>query len=75
MTHSITIKDIEKLKEFIPVEGVWTSGRRHDQIPFDIAKEVREYADFSVNVQLFRDNGEHLQGDERTGTMIVTREK
>lgn len=74
MTHSITLKDIEKLKEFIPIEGVWTSSRGHDQIPLDIAKEVREYSDIPVTVQLFRDNGEHLQGDERTGTMIVTRD-
>jgi hypothetical protein len=74
MTHSIKVKDIEKLKEFIPVEGVWTSSRGHDQIPLDIAKEIQESAGFPVTVQLFRDNGEHLQGDERTGTMIVTRD-
>jgi len=74
MTHSITIKDIDNLKDFLPVEGTWTSSRGHDQIPLDIAKEVREYGDISVTVQLFRHNGEHLQGDERTGTMVVIRD-
>jgi len=75
MTHSIKISEIETLSQFIPVEGTWTSSAGHNQIPLDIAREIREFADFSVNVQLFRENGEHLQGDERTGTMIVTREK
>jgi len=74
MTHSIKISDVEKLSQFLPVEGTWTSSRGHDQIPTDIARSIREFADFSVNVQLFRDNGEHLQGDERTGTMIVIRD-
>jgi len=74
ITHSINRDDIDALEEFIPVNGTWTSSREHHEIAEDIAKEVGEYADFSVNVQLFRENGEHLQGDERTGTMIVTRE-
>ena len=75
ITHSINRDDIEALEQFIPVDGTWTSSRGHHEIAEDIAKEIREYADISVTVQLFCDNGEHLQGDERTGTLIVTREK
>jgi hypothetical protein len=74
MTHSIKVQDIETLSIFLPVEGIWTSSQGHDQLPLDIAREIQEFAGFSVTVQLFRQNGEHLQGDERTGTMIVTRD-
>jgi len=74
MTHSIKVQDINTLEDFLPVEGMWTSSQGHDQLPLDIAKEIQESAGFPVTVQLFRDNGEHLQGDERTGTMIVTRD-
>lgn len=74
ITHSIKVQDIDTLEDFLPVAGVWTSSRGHDQISEDIAKEIQESAGFPVTVQLFRDNGEHLQGDERTGTMIVTRD-
>ena len=73
MTHSITTADIETLKTFVPVEGTWTSSRGHDQIPQDIADEILQFTDFPVTVQLFRENGEHLQGEERSGTMIVIR--
>ena len=74
MNHSIKKSDIPKLSQCLPVEGVWTSSRAHDQIAQDIADEIQQFTDFSVTVQLFRDNGEHLQGDERTGTMIVIRD-
>lgn len=73
MTHSITTADIENLKTFLPVEGTWTSSRGHDQIPQDIAQDIMQFTNFPVTVQLFRDNGEHLQGEERSGTMIVIR--
>ena len=74
MTHSIKILDVETLSQFLPVKGTCTSSRGHDQIAQDIARSIREFADFSVNVQLFRENGEHLQGDEQNGTMIVIRD-
>ena len=73
MKHSITTADIEILKTFEPVEGIWTSSRCHYQIPQDIADEVFQLTGIPVNVELFRENGEHLQGDERNGTMLVTR--
>ena len=74
MKHSIKKSDIPKLSQFLPVEGVWTSSRGHEQIAQDIAGEIQQFADFSVTVKLFRHNGEHLQGDERTGTMVVIRD-
>jgi len=74
MNHSIKKSDIPELSQFLPVEGVWTSTRGHDQIAQDIADEIQQFTDFSVTVKLFRDNGEHLQGDERTGTMVVIRD-
>jgi len=74
MHHSITKNDIETLKTFVPVEGSWTSSVGHDQIPQDIADEILEQTGLSVTVQLFRENGRTLQGDERSGSMLVTRD-
>ena len=74
MKHSITTADIDALKTFAPVEGIWTSSRGHDQIPQDIADDVFQKTGIPVNVELFRENGEHLQGEERNGTMLVTRQ-
>jgi len=73
MNHSIKKSDIHKLSQCLPVEGLWTSSRAHYQIAQDIADEIQLMTDFSVTVKLFRHNGEHLQGDERTGTMVVIR--
>ena len=72
MNHSITINDIATLKTFVPVEGTWTSSRGHDQIPQDIADDILEQTGLNVTVQLFRENGRTLQGEERSGSMLVT---
>jgi len=73
MKHSVTKADINVLETFVPVEGTWTSFRDHNQITKDISESICGICGFPVNVQLFRENGCSLQGDERSGTMIVTR--
>jgi hypothetical protein len=74
MKHSINRNDIDTLKTFDPVEGTWESRGHHYKISNDIARDIMEFTGFPVTVQLFRENGEHLQGDERNGTMIVVRD-
>jgi len=73
MNIHLTKLQLEALQTFEPQEGTWEGAAGHEQVETFVADEIKLRTGLNVSVQLFRENGEHLQGDERSGTMLITR--